>query len=104
MRVFGQWRRRRLKGIAVNALWPRTTIATSAVKNLLGGDAMVRASRTPEIIADAAHAIFLKPARSLTGQFLIDDLVLAAEGVTDFDRYRVDPSQPLMPDFFVPDD
>ncbi len=92
------------KGIAVNALWPRTTIATSAVKNLLGGDAIMRASRTPDILADAAYAVFAKPSRSYTGQFLIDDLVLGAEGVTDFEQYRVDPSQALMPDFFVPDD
>ena len=94
----------RPKGIAVNALWPRTTIATSAIRNLLGGDAIMRCSRTPEILADAACRIFLKPAKSFTGHFLIDDTFLAAEGVTDFDRYRVDPSQPLSPDFFVPDD
>jgi citronellol/citronellal dehydrogenase len=92
------------RGIAVNALWPRTTIATSAVKNLLGGDAMVRASRTPEIMGDAAHAILTRPSRELTGRFLIDDLVLAEAGVTDFSGYRVDPTVPLMPDFFVPDD
>lgn len=92
------------KGIAVNALWPRTTIATSAVQNLLGGDALMRASRTPDIIADAAYVIFNKPAGRYSGQFLIDDLVLGGEGVTDFEPYRVDPSQPLMPDFFVPDD
>jgi citronellol/citronellal dehydrogenase len=94
----------REKGMAVNALWPRTTIATSAVKNLLGGDEIVQASRTPEILADAAHAIFEKPARSFTGQFLIDDTFLKREGVVDFEKYRVDPSKPLMPDFFVPDD
>jgi citronellol/citronellal dehydrogenase len=93
----------RPKGIAVNALWPRTTIATAAIKNLLGGDAIMRMSRTPEILADAAYLIFRKPAKSFTGQFLIDDTFLAGEGVTDFDRYRVDPSQPLSPDFFVPD-
>ncbi len=92
------------RGIAVNALWPRTTIATSAVKNLLGGDQIVQASRTPEILADAAHAIFLKPAKGFTGQFLIDDVFLHGEGVRDFERYRVDPSKPLMPDFFVPED
>jgi citronellol/citronellal dehydrogenase len=91
-------------GIAVNALWPRTTIATSAIRNLLGGDALMRRSRTPEILADAACRIFLKPAKSFTGQFLIDDTFLAGEGVTDFDRYRVDPREPLAPDFFVPDD
>ena len=94
----------RPKGIAVNALWPRTTIATSAIKNLLGGDAIVRRSRTPDILADAACRIFAKPARSFTGHFLIDDTFLAAEGVTDFDRYRVDAREPLAPDFFVPDD
>jgi citronellol/citronellal dehydrogenase len=94
----------RPRGIAVNALWPRTTIATSAIKNLLGGDAIMRASRSPEIIADAAYALFNKPARSITGQFLIDDVFLAREGVTDFERYRIDPSVPLAPDFFVPDD
>jgi citronellol/citronellal dehydrogenase len=92
------------RGIAVNALWPRTTIATSAIKNLLGGDQIMRASRTPEILADAAYAIFSKPAKSFTGRFLIDDVFLSGEGVTDFEAYRVDPSVPLAPDFFVPDD
>ncbi|BEV45689.1 NAD(P)-dependent oxidoreductase [Afipia carboxidovorans] len=90
--------------IAVNALWPRTTIATAAVGNLLGGEAMIRASRKPEIVADAAHAILARPAREFTGQFCIDDSVLAAEGVTDFEPYRVDPSVPLMPDIFLPED
>ncbi|MBY0612926.1 MAG: NAD(P)-dependent oxidoreductase [Beijerinckiaceae bacterium] len=94
----------RPKGIAVNALWPRTTIATAAVKNLLGGDALMNASRTPEILADAAHMIFEKPAREFTGQFLIDDTFMFAEGISDFDKYRVDPTQHLAPDFFVPDD
>jgi len=92
------------KGTAVNALWPRTTIATAAIKNLLGGDEVMRRSRTPDIVADAAYAIFHKPARSFTGRFLIDDTFLAGEGVTDFARYQVDPSEPLQPDFFVPDD
>jgi citronellol/citronellal dehydrogenase len=94
----------RPKGIAVNALWPRTTIATAAIKNLLGGDVLMRRSRSAEILADAACRIFLKPARSFSGNFLIDDTFLAGEGVTDFERYRVDPSEPLAPDFFVPDD
>ena len=94
----------RSKGIAVNALWPRTTIATAAVKNLLGGDVLMRRSRSTDILADAAYRIFLKPARSFSGNFLIDDTFLAGEGVTDFERYRVDPSEPLAPDFFVPDD
>jgi citronellol/citronellal dehydrogenase len=89
--------------VAVNALWPRTTIATAAVGNLLGGDAMMRASRTPDIMADAAHAIFIRPAREFTGNFCIDDKLLYANGVRDFDRYRVDRSVPLMADFFVPD-
>ena len=93
----------RPKGIAVNALWPRTTIATAAIKNLLGGDAIMRRSRSPDILADAACRIFRKPA-GFTGHFLIDDTFLAAEGVTDFERYRIDPSVPLAPDFFVPDD
>jgi citronellol/citronellal dehydrogenase len=93
----------RAKGIAVNALWPRTTIATAAVKNLLGGDALMRMSRTPDILAEAAARIFAKPAREFTGNFLLDDSFLAAEGVTDFESYRVDPSVPLAPDFFVPD-
>ncbi|MGB7260148.1 MAG: NAD(P)-dependent oxidoreductase [Pseudolabrys sp.] len=91
------------KGIAVNALWPRTTIATAAIKNLLGGDAIMRRSRKPEILAEAAWRIFQKPARSFTGNFLIDDTFLSGEGVTDFDKYRADPSQPLQVDFFVPD-
>ena len=84
--------------IAVNALWPRTTIATAAIKNLLGGDAIMRMSRTPDIMADAAYRIFHKP-KSFTGNFLIDDTFLAGEGVTDFDQYRVDPSQPLQVGF-----
>jgi len=94
----------RSKGIAVNALWPRTTIATAAIKNLLGGDMLMRRSRSVEILADAAHRVFLKPARSFSGNFLIDDTFLAGEGITDFEHYRVDPSEPLAPDFFVPDD
>jgi citronellol/citronellal dehydrogenase len=93
----------RTKRIAVNALWPRTTIATAAIKNLLGGDEVVRRSRSPDIVADAACQIFEKPT-SFTGHFLIDDTFLAAEGVTDFERYRVDPTAELAPDFFVPDD
>jgi citronellol/citronellal dehydrogenase len=89
--------------VAVNALWPRTTIATAAIRNLLGGETMMRRSRKPEILAEAAYRLFHKP-KSFTGNFLIDDTFLAGEGVTDFDRYRVDPSQPLQVDFFVPDD
>jgi len=94
----------RRAGVAVNALWPRTPIATAAVGNLLGGEAVVRASRKPEILADAAHVIFNKPSREFTGQFCIDDKVLFDAGVRDFEPYRVDPSVPLLSDFFVPDD
>src|SRR5690242_15502521 len=88
--------------VGVNALWPRTTIATAAIKNLLGGDTIMRMSRKPEILADAAYRIFQKPV-GFSGNFLIDDTFLASEGVTNFDRYRVDPTQPLQVDFFVPD-
>ncbi|MCH8861382.1 MAG: NAD(P)-dependent oxidoreductase [Proteobacteria bacterium] len=94
----GEFRR---DGIAFNALWPRTAIATAAVQNLLGGDEMVRKSRKPEIMADAAHAIFLRDARDCTGNFFIDDEVLAAEGVSDLSGYAVDPSEELIPDFFI---
>ena len=94
----------RNKGIAVNALWPRTAIATAAVKNLLGGDKVMRACRTPEILADAAHHIFIQPAQKMTGQFHIDDTLLASAGMKDFEKYRVDPNSPLALDFFVPDD
>jgi citronellol/citronellal dehydrogenase len=94
----------RPQGIAVNALWPRTTIATAAVQNVLGGDEVMRRSRRPEILADAAYRIFAKPAKGFSGQFLIDDTFLAGEGVTDFKSYQVDPDETLTPDFFVPDD
>ena len=94
----------RAQGVAVNALWPRTTIATAAIENLLGGKETMRRSRKPDILAEAAHRIFLKPARSFTGNFLIDDSFLSDEGVTDFEQYRVDPTAPLQPDFFVPDE
>lgn len=88
-------------GIACNALWPRTTIATAAVEFALGGESMLRQSRNPEIMADAAYAILCKDSRSFTGQFCLDDSVLAETGVTDFDRYRNDASQDLLPDIFV---
>jgi citronellol/citronellal dehydrogenase len=94
----------REQGIAVNALWPRTTIATAAIKNLLGGERVMAMSRKPEIMADAAYRVFQKPAKSFTGHFLIDDSFLAGEGVTDFEQYRVDPREPLAPTFFVPDE
>jgi citronellol/citronellal dehydrogenase len=102
--VLGMAAELRKDGVAVNALWPRTAIATAAVRNLLGGEQIVRMSRKPEILADAAHLIFSQPAKSFTGNFLIDDTFLhATGGVTDFEGYRVDKSVPLAPDFFVPD-
>jgi citronellol/citronellal dehydrogenase len=90
-------------GIAFNALWPRTGIATAAIRNALAGDEGMKHCRTPDILADAAHMIFEKRSRDFTGNFLIDDTFLAENGVSDFDRYRVDPTKNLMPDFFVPD-
>ena len=88
-------------GIAVNALWPRTAIATAAVKNLLGGDFAMNGSRKPEIMADAAHAIFEQDSKAYTGKFLIDDEVLAAAGVTDLESYSVVPGAKLLPDYFI---
>ncbi len=101
MCVLGMAEEFKKDGIAVNALWPRTTIATAAVQNLLGGDQMVQASRKPEILADAAHIILTKPSRSFTGHFCVDDEILASAGITDLTHYAVDPSKPLFPDFFV---
>jgi citronellol/citronellal dehydrogenase len=91
------------QGIAVNSLWPLTTIDTAAVRNVLGGDGLAKVSRTPEIVADAAIAILHRPSRACTGNFFIDEEVLRAEGVTDFSKYAMTPGSPLMPDFFVPD-
>ena len=88
-------------GIAVNALWPRTVIATAAVQNLLGGDAATARARRPEIVADAAHAIFSKNSREVTGQFLIDEDVLLEAGVTNLDRYADVPATQLLPDLFL---
>jgi citronellol/citronellal dehydrogenase len=101
MCVLGMAAEFKSKGVAVNALWPRTVIATAAVQNLLGGDDMMRGSRKPEIMGDAAHVIFTRPSREVTGNFFIDDEVLASAGVTDLSGYAVDPSVPLVPDFFV---
>jgi citronellol/citronellal dehydrogenase len=91
----------RADGIACNALWPRTTIATAAVEFALGGEAMMRRSRKPDIVADAAHAILMRPARQCTGNFFIDDAVLFEAGVRDFTPYSVDPSAILIGDLFV---
>ena len=92
-------------GIAFNALWPRTTVATAAVRNLLGGEDMVAASRTPEIMGDAAYVILTKDSREFTGNFCIDDEVLHEAGERDFTKYKVNAeAKNLMPDFFVPED
>ncbi len=99
--VLGMAEELRDDGIAVNALWPRTVIATSAVKNLLGGDDTIQGSRSPEIMADAAYAIFNRPSRSFTGNFCIDDEVLKAEGITDLAKYQSVPGADLIPDFFI---
>lgn len=101
MCVLGMAEEFRKDGIAFNALWPRTAIATAAVKNLLGGDAAMKGSRSPAIMADAAHAIFARPSRSCTGNFFVDDEVLAAEGVTDLAKYAMVPDARLIPDFFI---
>jgi len=103
MCVLGMAAEFRDEGIAFNALWPRTGIATAAIRNALAGDEGMRRCRTPDILADAAHMVFEKRARDFTGNFLIDDTFLAENGVIDFDKYRVDPAKDLMQDFFVPD-
>ena len=99
--VLGLAEELRPAGIAVNGLWPRTLIATAAISNLFGGDDAMRGCRKPDIVADAAHAIFCRRASETTGRFFIDEEVLASEGVTDFGRYAVDPTAPLLPDLFL---
>ncbi|ABS28052.1 NAD(P)-dependent oxidoreductase [Anaeromyxobacter sp. Fw109-5] len=98
--VLGMAEELREQGIAVNALWPRTVIATAAL-NLLGGEETARHGRTPEIVADAAVAILKRESRSCTGNFFIDEDVLREEGVAGFARYAVEPGQELMPDLFL---
>lgn len=91
-------------GVGCNTLWPRTSIATAAVQNLLGGDDTMAGSRVVEIMSDAAHVILTSDAKKTNGQFFIDDEVLAATGVTDFAKYKVDPKMPesqLVPDFMM---
>jgi citronellol/citronellal dehydrogenase len=101
MIVLGLAEELRKDNIAVNALWPRTTIATAAVQNLLGGDALMKMSRTPEIVADAAYYILSKSPAECTGNFFLDEEVLAREGFTDLSGYAVDASQTLMTDIFL---
>jgi len=98
--VLGLAEELRADGIAVNALWPRTVILTAALA-MLGGMVPADNCRKPEIVADAAHAILTRDSRATTGNFFLDDEVLAAEGVTDFDRYAIHPGAPLLPDLFL---
>lgn len=91
----------RKDNIAVNALWPRTTIATAAVRNILGGEELIRKSRTPEIIADAAYFIFCRKGTEFTGNLTTDEDVLVTAGITDYSRYSVDPTADLAKDIFL---
>lgn len=101
MVVFGLAEELKPLRIGANALWPKTTIATAAVENLLGGDFLIQRSRTPEIVADAAFHILKRPSYQCTGNFFIDEEVLAAEGITDLAKYAVNPANKLMNDLFI---
>lgn len=101
MCVLGMAEEFRAQGVAVNALWPRTLIATAAVRNLLGGEAAIQGCRVPEIMADAAYHILTQLSRETTGNFFIDEDVLRAAGVTDLERYAVAPGREPTPDFFL---
>ena len=98
--VLGMSEEFRKAGIAVNALWPRTVIATAALA-MLGGAVPPENCRRPEIMADAAHAILTRDSRSTTGSFFIDEEVLTQAGMTDFEKYAVEPGKPLMTDLFL---
>jgi citronellol/citronellal dehydrogenase len=101
MCVLGMAAEFRQDGIAVNALWPKTTIATAAVKNIVGGEKMIKMSRSPEIMADAAYQILIKDSRKFTGNFCIDEEILRKAGIEDFESYAIDKTQPLQADFFL---
>mgnify|MGYP005685930367 FL=1 len=104
MCVLGMSEEFRSAGIAFNALWPRTAIATAAVGNIIGGDPIIQRSRTVEIMADAAHVILTRNSREFSGNFCVDQEVLEAEGASDFSKYRFNPElaeKDLMPDFFI---
>lgn len=101
MCVLGMAEEFKKDGIAVNALWPRTPIATAAVRNLLGGKTAVNHSRTPEIVADAAYIIVTKPSREYTGNFFIDEEILLENGITNLEKYAVNPDKELYVDFFL---
>ena len=99
--VLGMAEEFRRQGVAVNALWPKTTIDTAAVRNVLGGDSVAHQSRTPQIVADAAYWILSQPSRECSGNFFIDEEVLANTGVRDFAQYQVVPGADLLPDLFL---
>ena len=99
--VLGMAEELRAHGIAVNALWPKTIIATAAVQNLLGGDTMTARARTPAIVADAAHEVLCRDSATCSGNFFIDEDVLAETGVQDFEHYAVTPGVEPLPDLFV---
>jgi citronellol/citronellal dehydrogenase len=101
MCVLGMAGEFRKDGVAFNALWPKTTIATAAIKYALGGDAMMKRSRTPAIMGDAAHWVLTRPSRECTGNFFVDENVLREAGVDDLEQYSVEPGADLIPDFFV---
>ncbi len=101
--VLGMAEEFRERGVAVNALWPETVIATAAVRNLLGGEAMIRQGRKPEIMADAAHVILTRNSRECTGNFFVDSQLLRETGVTNFDKYAVVPGEKPIQDFFLPE-
>lgn len=104
MVVLGMAAEFRDEGIAFNALWPRVGIATAAIQFAVGDAEELRKCRKPEIMADAAHAIFNKPSRSCTGNFFIDDTLLYEEGIRDFSPYKIDPKAPWRPGMFIPED
>ena len=101
MCVLGMSEEFRAHGIAVNALWPRTIIATAAVQNLLGGESSIRRSRKPEIMADAAYIVLTRNSRETTGNFFVDEEVLASEGITDLAKYATEPGAGLIQDLFL---
>ena len=102
--VLGMAEEFKKEGIAVNALWPHSVIATAAISNVVAGEEAFPHCRKPEILADAAYLILSKKASEYTGNFFIDDVLLNQNGTTDFNKYRIDSNEPLWKDFFVPDD
>ena len=102
--VLGMAEEFKKEGIAVNALWPHSVIATAAISNIVAGEEAFPHCRKPEILADAAYLILSRKASEYTGNFCIDDVLLNQNGTTDFNKYRIDNNEPLWKDFFVPDD